>query len=48
MSLIDLFPGVKRHLVADKERIHIKPPTPTFRPQGKGGYIKLKKTKRKY
>lgn len=46
MSLIELFPGVLKHLI--KERKHISPPIPTFRPISKGGCIKGRKTKRKY
>lgn len=47
-SLIDLFPGVLRHLKNDKERIHISPPIPVLKPIAKGGCIRPKKTKRKY
>jgi hypothetical protein len=47
MSLIDLFPGVKRHLQNDKEREMIRIPTPAFQPFGKGGSLGRKKTKYK-
>ena len=48
MSLIELFPGVKRNHIEDSNRICIKPPVPTFQPIPKGGCIRRKKTKRKY
>lgn len=47
MTLIDLFPGVLKYLITDKQRSHISPPIPILRPI-KGGSLTKKKTKRKY